>query len=125
MTKEKPAKDLEKLTRTKLVEEAAKYPDIEGAHGLTKEQLLEAIGAEKKKLGEDVAEAAPAKPVSAKKKQKRAKLPDKAKLKATLNDLKKKRREALEAKDGVQLKRVRTRYKKVNRVLRRVTGAAG
>jgi hypothetical protein len=123
MTKEQPAKDLDKLTRTKLVEEAAKYPDIEGAHGLTKEQLLEAIGAEKKKLGEDVEEAAPAKPVSAKKK--RAKLPDKAKLKATLNDLKKKRREALEAKDGVQLKRIRTRYKKVNRVLRRVTSAAG
>jgi hypothetical protein len=123
MTKEQPAKDLDKLTRTKLVEEAAKYPDIEGAHGLTKEQLLEAIGAEKKKLGEDVEEAAPAKPVSAKKK--RTKVPDKAKLKATLNDLKKKRREALEAKDGVQLKRIRTRYKKVNRVLRRVTSAAG
>jgi phosphomannomutase len=123
MTKEEQSKDLEKLTRTKLVEEAKKYPDIEGAHGLTKEQLLEAISAEKKKLGEDVEKAAPAKPAASGKKP--AKLPDKAKLKAALKDLKKKRLEAVKAKDGVQLKRIRTRYKKVNRVLRRVSSTAG
>jgi len=118
MTKEEN-KDLEKLTRTKLVEEAKKYADVVGASGMKKEELVEAIKAEKEKAGEEVPETSgksvPAK--SVKKKEKKA--PDREAVKAALGELKRKRQEALEGGDSVQLKRLRRRYKKMNRTLRR------
>lgn len=110
-------KELEKLTRTKLVEEAKKYPDIVGASGMKKEDLLAAIHAEREKLGEEAAEDT--------KKSGSASKPEKKKgagreeLKATLAALKRSRQEALESGDSVQLKRIRRRYKKVNRSLQR------
>ena len=119
MSSEETAKNLEKLTRTKLVEEAKKYPEITGAHGMKKEELVAAIQAEREKLGEVVGESAPAAPKPARKKKKKA-LPSRDALKATLKELKQKRSAALEAKDGTELKRVRRSYKKVNRLLRRV-----
>ena len=33
-------KELFRMTRTKLIEEAMKVPDVSGAHGMTKEQLI-------------------------------------------------------------------------------------
>jgi hypothetical protein len=57
-----------------------------------------------------------------KKKEKKA-LPDRASLKSALKEIKVKRQEAVEAKDAVQLKRIRSQYKKTNRVLRRVAAA--
>jgi hypothetical protein len=123
MTEMETTKDLEKLTKTKLVELAAGYPDIQGAHGMNKEELVEVIRAEMKKAGEEGGEPAPAKAKKAARRKK--KLPGKETLKKNLKDLKEKRQAALEAKDGIQLKRIRTRYKKVNRLLRRVVSSAG
>lgn len=122
MTEIKTTKDLEKLTKTKLVELAAGYPDIQGAHGMNKEELVETIRAEMRKAGEEVEEPGPAKAKKVVKGKK--KLPGREALKKNLKALKVKRREALEAKDGVQLKRIRNRYKKVNRLLRRAASSA-
>ena len=72
---------------------------------------------------EEVAEKPAAKASSARKAAK--KQPDRDALKAKLKDLKGKRQEALEAKDSVRLKRIRTRYKKVSRLLSRSGAAAG
>ena len=58
-----------------------------------------------------------------KKKEKKG-LPDRATLKAALKSLKVKRQEAVEAKDPVELKKIRRKYKKTNRALRRVTATA-
>jgi hypothetical protein len=122
MTQEEQAKGLDKLTKTKLVEEAHKYPAIVGASGMEKEELIEAIREERKKLGEDVPEA----PVKAKKtvKKSKKKQPDRVALKTALKELKIKRREALEAKDSLQLSRVRQSYKRINRILRRTAPSA-
>ena len=80
------------------------------------------IKAEKKKLGEEVPEE-PAKAASSGARKKK-KTPDRGALKEMLNELKSRRREALEAKDSVQLKRIRRRYKQNNRTLRRTTASA-
>ncbi len=72
---------------------------------------------------EEAAEKPAPKAFSARKAAK--KQPDRNALKATLKELKGKRREALEAKDSVRLKRIRTRYKKVSRMLSRSGAAAG
>ena len=123
MTKEEKKKELEKLTKPKLVEMAAEYPDIVGAHGMNKDQLIEAIKAEKVKTeGEAPAEAP--KPAATKKQQQKKKGPERPALKARLKELRQQRRQAMEAKDGTELKRIRQRYKKINRSLRR-TAAAG
>jgi hypothetical protein len=119
---EEDKKDLDKLTKTKLLEEAEKYPEIVGAHGMKKEELLEAIKVEKKKLGEEVPET-PAKTASSGSRKKK-KTPDRGALKKTLSKLKSSRLEALEAKDSVQLKRIRRRYKRINRTLRRTPASA-
>ena len=121
MTKEEGKKDLEKLTRTKLIEEAKKYPDIVGASGMSKEDLVEAIKAELHKLGEEMPET-PAKTGKAAKKAKK-KTADKAQLKEAMKKLKAEKAEALEAKDSVRLKRARQRYRKLNRALRRAAAA--
>ena len=123
MTTEEEKKDLEKLTRTKLVEAAGRFPDIVGASGMSKEELVEAVRAEMIKAGEEVAEKPAPKAPSGKKAA--GKQPDRNALKAKLKDLKGKRREALEAKDSVRLKRIRARYKKVSRLLSRSGAAAG
>jgi hypothetical protein len=36
-------RELLRMTRTRLIEEAVKIPDITGAHGMTKEQLVQAL----------------------------------------------------------------------------------
>lgn len=114
--------ELEKLTRTKLIEEAKNYEGITGASGMKKDELLEAIKAERSKLGDEEPSAseksAPAKAV-----KRKGKGPSREELKTLLGDLKSKRQAALEAGDSVLLKRVRTRYKKINRQLKRTVPA--
>lgn len=122
MSNKETQKDLEKLTRTKLIEEAKKFPDIVGAHGMNKEELVEVIRKEMAKLGEETP-AAPSTPAGAKKGKTKKKPTDRAKVKADMTKLKAERREALEAKDSTALKRVRQRYKRLNRVLKRTASA--
>lgn len=120
MTKEEK-KELEKLTRTKLVEEAKKYPDIVGASGMKKEELLAAVREEMKKGGEEMSDAAAKTERAPGAKVKKG--PTRQELKAFLAALKRDRQVAIDSKDHVQLKRIRSRYKKVNRSLRRTAAA--
>jgi hypothetical protein len=78
------------------------------------EQVNEAEAVEEGKADEAPKAEAPKKAVAVKKDS-----AEKDKLKAALAELKAKREAALEAGDKVQLKRIRGRYKKANRQLRR------
>lgn len=110
-------KTLHKMTRTKLIEEAHKYPEIEGAHGLAKEQLVEAIAAAMKAAGEFVEEPHAEKPAGVRK----AKKPkaDKGALKKLARELKKKRDEAAASGDATAFARARARLHRVKGRLRR------
>ncbi len=111
-------KTLEKMTRTKLIEEAHKYPDIVGAHGLSKEELVETLSKAMKASGEWVEEQEhDAKPS---KKKARKPGPDKATLKAQMNALKKKRVEASAAGDRQAFVRARAKVKRLKGRLRRL-----
>ena len=111
--------DLEKMTVTKLREEARKYEEIVGAHGMKKAELIEALWAVLSKRGEaeeeKVEEVAP--PLQESKSQ----------LKKEIRELKSERDKALKDKDRANLKRIRHKLKKVRRKLRRlpVTPSAG
>jgi hypothetical protein len=116
MAEKKKQADLMELTKPKLIEEAGRYSGITGAHGMKKEELIEAITKERKKPGEDVPESTPTR-APAKKKEKTSY--DRVELKARLKELKKARLEAVAAKESVQLKRIRRRYRKIRRILRK------
>jgi hypothetical protein len=95
MTKEE-SKELDQVTKTEPIEEAKEDQEGEGVAEVPKA-------------------SAPSKKVKAAKKGS-AKKED---LKSVLGELKSKRQAALESGDKVQLKRIRGRYKKANRLLQR------
>ncbi|MBN2372574.1 transcription termination factor Rho [bacterium] len=105
--------ELEKMTVVKLREEAMKYSELTGVHGMKKEEL---VGALAQLMGLPEEE----KP---KKKQKVKKDVSKKDLKKDILSLKGKRDEAIQAKDGKTLKRIRKRIKKAKRSLRKLAVA--
>jgi hypothetical protein len=105
---------LEKMTRTKLVELAHKYPDIVGAVGMSKEQLVAALGAALKEAGEWVEGPAVEKPAKEKKEA-----VAKAEIKKELRGEKKKRAAAREAGDAAAVKRIRQKIHVLKGKLRR------
>jgi glutamate mutase epsilon subunit len=111
-------KTLQKLTRTKLIEETKNYPDITGAHGMSKEELVEALTEVKKTAGEWV-EAVEEEVKKAVKKTKKA-VPDKAALKKQIKKLKKQREEALASGDGKSLAQARAGINRLKGHLRRM-----
>ena len=109
-------KTLTKLTRTKLMEEAKNYPDIVGAHGLTKEQLIEVLSTAKRAAGEWVEE-----PVETTAPAKEEKIiHTKASLKVLIRDLKKKRDDLLAAGDRAAFIKARSRLSSLRGKLRRL-----
>jgi uncharacterized membrane protein len=111
-------KILQKLTRTKLIEEAKKYPDITGAHGMTKEQLVEALSDVKKAAGEwvEAVEEEKKKPVEKLEKT----TVDKTALKRQIKILKKQREEALASGDSKALAQARAGINRLKGRLRRM-----
>jgi len=99
-TKEKP---LEKLTAKELREIAFGIPEISGVHGMNKSELIQEI--KKAKGIEDKKE-----------KTKNASVRD---LKAKINELKKKRDEAIEIKDLIKVSILRRRISKLKKKTRR------
>ena len=126
--KEEKIKDLEKLTTTKLRELALeKYPQIKGVHGMKKEELVETIKTLEIELG--IREKEEAKKAShpevkhkAKKKEKKVwAIPD---AKAQVNALKGEREGALASKDEKKLQEVRSKIKKLKRIMRKLKEAS-
>ncbi len=108
-------KTLEKMTRTKLIEEAHETHGIEGAHGMSKEQLIAAITAAMKEAGTWVeGEQKPAV-----RKIKKA-VVDKATLKKRIHEAKKQRNEALAAGQKEAFVLARTRLNRLKGRLRRL-----
>ncbi|MGA1842321.1 MAG: transcription termination factor Rho [bacterium] len=105
--------ELEKMTVVKLREEALKYPELTGVHGMKKAELIKAL-AELMGLPE---EEIPKKKVKVKKGN------TKGGLKKVIKSLKEKRSEALKAKDAKALKIVRKRIKSAKRKLRKLVAA--
>jgi hypothetical protein len=105
--------ELEKMTVVKLREEALKYPDLTGVHGMKKAELIDALA---KLMGLSEEE----KP---KKKVKGKKVDKKGNLKKRIKSLKEKRVEALKAKDAKSLKIVRKKIKCAKRKLRKLVAA--
>ena len=105
--------ELEKMTVIKLREEAMKYPEISGVHGMKKAEL---IGTLAKFMGLPEEEH-----ITGKTKIK--KVVSKEILKKQIKELKEKRIEAIKVKDNKSLKRVRKRIKKVKRSLRALSAA--
>ncbi len=101
-------KDLEKLTVPKLREEAAKFEDIKGVHGLKKAQLIDLL-CEKLDIHRPKTKVVGI---------------DKSVLKARIRDLKAKR-EAIPVGDHEALAEVRMRIKVYKRAIHRYTLSAG
>jgi DNA-binding ferritin-like protein len=112
MTEEKKEfteKPLDKMTVTELREIAKDIPEITGAHGMKKPELLAAIKEAKGIVEEPGKKAAPPKPKVA---------VSKADLKAMIRGLKTKRRQALEAKDKQMAERFRRKISKLKKKTR-------
>ncbi len=109
-------KILTKLTRTKLIEEATTYPDIVGAHGMTKEQLIEVLSKAKQDAGEWVEE--PEAKVAPVKEEKI--IHTKASLKQLIREEKKKRDESLAAGEQQAFVKARARLTRLKGKLRRL-----
>jgi len=101
-------KDLEKLTVTKLREEAKKYPGMAGVHAMKKVELIEAI---KNASGE---------PKKEEKKSDEKFADKKVDLKGEIRALILQREKALENKDRRALKSIRIRIKRLKRRTRRL-----
>ncbi len=101
-TKEKP---LEKMTATELREAAKEIPDITGAHGMNKDELIEAIGK--------------AKGIEVKAKKPRTSMRE---TKAKIRALKNQRVAALEAEDERTAGILRKRILRLKKQTRRVAG---
>jgi len=121
-------KDLERLTATKLRELAMeKYPQIKGVHGMKKEELVEAIKAVEVELGirekeeEKKAPHPEVKPKAKKKERKVWAIPD---AKAQVNALKGEREGALASKDEKKLQEVRSKIKRLKRIMRKLKEAS-
>ncbi|MFQ5692766.1 MAG: hypothetical protein ACE5IM_06960 [Nitrospinota bacterium] len=111
-------RDLEKMTVTKLREEALKYPDqIESVHGMKKEELVSAL---MKVLAipepEEERKPAPTKPA-------RKAARSKAEIKRDIRALKEERRKALEAGDGKAARLFRRRIHNLKRRTRKMAAA--
>lgn len=98
-------KDLEKMTVTKLREEAAKFEDVKGVSGMKKDQLID-IMCEKLDIHRP---------------KKQIEGIDKSALKARLRDLKAKRSQAETNHDHEALAEIRRRIKTYKRSIRRHT----
>jgi hypothetical protein len=112
MTEEKKEiieKPLDKMTVTELREIAKEIPEITGAHGMKKPDLLAAIKEAKGIVDEPQKKAGPPKPKAA---------VSKADLKAMIRDLKTRRRQALEAKDKQMAERYRRKISKLKKKTR-------
>ncbi len=105
--------ELEKMTVIKLREEAMKYPEISGVHGMKKAELIETLA---KLMGLPEEEHIT-------RKTKIKKVVSKEVLKKQIKELKDKRIEAIKLKDDKSLKRIRRRIKKVKRTLRTLSAA--
>jgi protein-arginine kinase activator protein McsA len=103
MAKETKEKPLEKLTAKELREIAFGIPEITGVHGMNKSELIKVI--KKAKGIEDKKE-----------KTKNASVRD---LKAKIHELKKKRDEAIQAKDTTKVSMLRRRISKLKKKTRR------
>ncbi len=114
-------KHLMKLTKTKLVEEAHKYPDIVGAHGLSKEDLIEVLSAAIKAAGEWVEDPHPDKP--ARKAKTKKKVVDKVAIKAKIKALKVDKAALREKKDATGFARIRVKISRLKGKLRRIKAA--
>jgi hypothetical protein len=109
MTEENKAftdKPLDKMTVTELREIAKEIPDITGAHGMKKPELLAAIKEAKGIVDEPRKKTGPPKP--------KVSIP-KATLKAMIRDTKTKRRQALEEKDKQMADRYRRKISKLKK----------
>jgi hypothetical protein len=112
MTEEKKEiteKPLDKMTVTELREIAKEIPEITGAHGIKKPELLVAIKEAKGIVDEPRKKAGPPKPKVA---------VAKADLKVMIRDMKAKRRQALEAKDKQMAERYRRKISKLKKKTR-------
>ena len=105
--------ELERMTVLKLREEALKYPELTGVHGMKKTELVDAL-AQLMGLPEEE---------GSKKKLKVKKGETKGSLKKSINSLKKKRVEALQSKDAKALKIVRKKIKSAKRKLKKLAVA--
>lgn len=105
--------ELEKMTVVKLREEAIKYPELTGVHGMKKAELVYELA----KLMGLPEEETPKKKVKVKKGK------TKGSLKKVIRSLKEKRSEALQAKDAKSLKIVRKKIKSAKRKLRKLVAA--
>lgn len=120
-------KDMEKLTTTKLREIALeRYPQIKGVHGMHKEELIEAIKAVEVELGiREKGEIKKGPHHEIKHKGKREKkvwaIPE---AKVAVRGLRKEREGALAARDPKQLKAVKTRIRRLKRIMRKLKEAS-
>ena len=105
--------ELEKMTVGKLREEALKYSELTGVHGMKKAELINELA---RIFGLPDEEKAP-------KKKRVKKGLTKESIKKEIKSLKKKRAEALEAKDSKGLKRIRREIKRSKRELRKLVAA--
>ena len=105
--------ELEKMTVIKLREEAVKYPELTGVHGMKKDELITKLA---KLMGLPEEE-------KVKKKPKVKKGVSKKDLKKKILSLKEKRAEAIQAKDAKTLKIIRKRLKRTKRSLRKLAAA--
>lgn len=101
---EKKEKDISKLPVTKLREIALNIPEIDAVHGMSKQQLIEAIRAAQGIEPERPKEAESDIDISAVKKQ--------------IRRLKIERDEALTDKERLRLKEIRKRLKRLKRLTR-------
>ncbi len=121
-------KDLEKLSTSKLRELALeKYPQVKGVHGMKKEELVEVIKTLEIELGireKEEAKKAPHPEVKHKAKKKEKKvwaIPD---AKGQVNALKGEREGAFASKDEKKLQEVRSKIKKLKRIMRKLKEAS-
>lgn len=121
-------KDLEKLTATKLRELAMeKYPQLKGVHGMKKEELVEAIKGVEIELGireKEEEKKTPHPEVRHKAKKKEKKVWVIPEVKVMVKGLKGEREGALASKDEKKLQEVRSKIKKLKRIMRKLKEAS-
>jgi len=120
--------DLEKLISIKLRELALEeYPQIKGVHGMKKEELVEAIKAIEIELGireKEEGKKAPHPEVKHKAKKKEKKVWAIPEAKMLVKGLKGEREGALASKGEKNLQEVRSKIKKLKRIMRKLKEAS-
>ncbi|MBL7075647.1 transcription termination factor Rho [candidate division KSB1 bacterium] len=102
--------DLQKLTVTKLREEALNYPEIAGVHAMKKAELIQTL--------------AEAKGISPEKKKDEKIVDDKGVVKKEIRRLKAQKEQAIAKKDRMETKKLRKEIKKLKRRVRRLVAEA-